>query len=174
MGTFLRTLTAALATTTFTAASAAETAGSSGAPPGAVSIAAVTAASAHPLDASDLRAWLDGLLPYAMKSGDVAGAVIAVVKDGTVILQQGYGYADVEKRISMDPERTMIRPGSTAKLFTWTAVMQLVEQGKIDLNRDINEYLDFKVTPESGRPITMPSCEEQKTGVRSRNRAYTG
>jgi CubicO group peptidase (beta-lactamase class C family) len=165
VGTFLRTLTAALATTTFTAASAAETAGSSGAPPGAVSIAAVTAASAHPLDASDLRAWLDGLLPYAMKSGDVAGAVIAVVKDGTVILQQGYGYADVEKRISMDPERTMIRPGSTAKLFTWTAVMQLVEQGKIDLNRDINEYLDFKVTPESGRPITMLDLMHHRAGL---------
>jgi CubicO group peptidase (beta-lactamase class C family) len=81
-----------------------------------------------------------------------------VVKDGSVILQQGYGYADVDKRVPMDPERTMIRPGSTSKLFTWTAVMQLVEQGKIDLSRDVNEYVDFKITPESGRSSpTRPS-----------------
>src|SRR5262245_8941104 len=131
----------------------------------AVSSADPEARSAHPLETSDLHAWLDGLLPYAMKTGDIAGAVIAVVKDGRVILQEGYGYADVEKKIPMDPERTMVRPGSTAKLFTWTAVMQLVEQGKIDLNRDINEYLDFKITPGSGRPITMLDLMHHRAGL---------
>ena len=95
------------------------------------STASPAAGSGQPLDTGDLHAWLDGLLPYALKTGDIAGVVIAVVKDGSVILQEGYGYADVGKRIPMDPERTMVRPGSTAKLFTWTAVMQLVEQGKI-------------------------------------------
>ena len=49
----------------------------------------------------------------------------------------------------------MIRPGSTSKLFTWTAVMQLVEQGKIDLDRDVNDYLDFRVSPTSAKRITM-------------------
>ena len=123
MVTFLRTLTAALALTTFTAASAAGLAGSPSEPAGAVSIAAPTVASAHALDTSDLRAWLDGLLPYAMKSGDIAGAVIAVVKDGSVILQQGYGYADIEKKVSMDPERTIFddnrgtRPPENALAF---------------------------------------------------------
>jgi CubicO group peptidase (beta-lactamase class C family) len=150
VGTFLRLLTGAVAAMTFMAVSAAEPAGSP---------------SAHPLDTADLHTWLDGLLPYAMKSGDIAGVVIAVVKDGSVILQEGYGYADVEKKTPMDPERTMIRPGSTSKLFTWTAVMQLVEQGKIDLNRDINEYLDFKITPESGRPITMLDLMHHRAGL---------
>jgi CubicO group peptidase (beta-lactamase class C family) len=121
-------------------------------------------ASAHPLDAGDLHGWLDGLLPYGLKSGDIAGAVIAVVKDGKVLFQEGYGYSDVDKRTPMDPEKTLIRPGSTSKLFTWTAVMQLVEQRKIDLDRNVDDYLDFKVSPRSGRPITMRDLMNHKAG----------
>lgn len=119
---------------------------------------------AHPLDAQDLHGWLDGLLPYGLKSGDIAGAVIAVVKDGKVLFQEGYGYSDVEKRTPMDPQQTMIRPGSTSKLFTWTAVMQLVEQGKIDLDRNVDDYLDFKVSPATGRPITMRDLMNHRAG----------
>jgi CubicO group peptidase (beta-lactamase class C family) len=164
VGTFLRVLTAAVVATASLAAAAAEPAGTASADP-AVSTAPRAAGSAQPLDSGDLHAWLDGLLPYAMKSGEIAGVVIAVVKDGSVILQQGYGYADVENKIPMDAERTMVRPGSTSKLFTWTAVMQLVEQGKIDLDRDINEYLDFRITPESGRPITMLDLMHHRAGL---------
>ncbi len=50
---------------------------------------------------------------------------------------------------------TLFRPGSISKLFTWTAVMQLVEQGKLDLDRDVNTYLDFKVPEAFGKPITL-------------------
>lgn len=120
--------------------------------------------SDHRLDREDLHAWLDGLLPYAMKRGDIAGAVVVVVKDGNVLFQRGYGYADVDKRIPMDPERTMIRPGSTSKLFTWTALMQLVEQGKIDLDRDVNDYLDFRVSPASAKPITLRDLMNHEGG----------
>jgi CubicO group peptidase (beta-lactamase class C family) len=120
--------------------------------------------AAHTLDADDLHAWLDGLLPYALERGDIAGGVIAVVKDGKVLFQGGYGYSDVEKRTPMDPERTLIRAGSTSKLFTWTAVMQLVEQGKIDLDRNVDDYLDFKVSPASGKPITMRDLMNHRGG----------
>jgi len=112
-------------------------------------------AADHDLNATDVAAWLDGLLPYGLQAGDIAGAVVVVVKDGKVLFQSGYGYADVEKKIPMDPERVMTRIGSTSKLFTWTAVMQLVEQGKLDLNRNVDDYLDFKVSPAGGRPITL-------------------
>ena len=76
------------------------------------------------------------MVPYALKAGDMAGAVVVVVKDGAVLLEKGYGFADVSKKVPMDPEQTMVRIGSTSKLFTWTAVMQLVEQGKLDLDRE--------------------------------------
>jgi CubicO group peptidase (beta-lactamase class C family) len=127
-------------------------------------LAAPTPGISSPLEASDLHAWLDGLLPYAMKSGDIAGTVIVVVKDGKVLFQEGYGYSDFDKRVAMDPERTLIRPGSTSKLFTWTAVMQLIEQGKIDLDRNVDDYLDFKVSPAHGKPITMRDLMNHKAG----------
>jgi len=121
-------------------------------------------AGSHTLDKDDLRRWLDGLLPYALKSGDIAGAVVAVVKDGNVVLEQGYGYSDAAKKTPMDAGGTLVRAGSTSKLFTWTAVMQLVQQGKIDLKRDINSYLDFKITSASGRPITMLDLMNHRAG----------
>ena len=127
-----------------------------------------TPAAVHPLERSDLEPWLDGLMPYAIERGDVAGAVVAVVKNGEVIFAKGYGFADVEKHRPVDAERTMFRPGSISKLFTWTAVMQLVEQGKLDLDHDVNEYLDFKIPPRADGPITLrdimthtPGFEEQ-------------
>ncbi|HKR53616.1 MAG TPA: serine hydrolase domain-containing protein, partial [Chthoniobacterales bacterium] len=108
--------------------------------------------AAHTLTKTDVEAWLDGFLPYALQRGDIAGAVVVVVKDGAVLIQKGYGYSDVGGRKPVDPERTLFRPGSVSKLFTWTAVMQLVEQGKLDLDTDINTYLDFKIPPRQGAP----------------------
>lgn len=119
---------------------------------------------ARQLDAADLSAWLDGRVPYALKSGDIAGMVISVVKDGKVLLQKGYGLDDVAAKKPMDPEKTMVRPGSTSKLFTWTAVMQLVQQGKIDLDRNVNDYLDFKVPETFGKPITMRHLMNHRAG----------
>lgn len=123
-------------------------------PPGASPPAAQTPRS-HELTAGDVDAWLDGFLPYALAQGDIAGAVVVVVKDGHVVTQRGYGYSDVAARTPVDPATTMFRPGSISKLFTWTAVMQLVEAGKIDLDADLNRYLDFKIPDLAGKPITM-------------------
>lgn len=107
------------------------------------------------LTAADVNAWLDGLVPYGLDRGDIAGAVVVVVKDGQVLTQRGYGVADVKTRRPVDPTDTLFRPGSISKLFTWTAVMQLVQAGKLDLDRDINDYLDFKIPPAYGKPITL-------------------
>lgn len=116
------------------------------------------------LDAADVGAWLDGYFPAALKQGKIAGAQVVVVKDGQVLFKKGYGYADVAAKTPMDPDRSLMRIGSTSKLFTWTAVMQLVEQGKIDLNADVNRYLDFKITPKSGRAITMNDLMRHRGG----------
>ena len=109
----------------------------------------------HELTRADLSAWLDGLAPYVIARGRIAGAVIVVVKDGQVLLQKGYGYADVEHERPVDPQRTLFRIGSISKLFTWTAVMQLADQGGIDLDRDVNAYLDFQIPPAFGKSITL-------------------
>jgi CubicO group peptidase (beta-lactamase class C family) len=104
---------------------------------------------------NDVDAWLDGYMPYALARGDAAGAVVVVVKDGKVLTQRGFGYADVGTRRPVDPETTLFRQASVSKLITWTAVMQLVEQGKINLDRDINAYLDFRIPAFAGKPVTM-------------------
>lgn len=116
------------------------------------------------LTRADLESWLDGYMPYALKSGDVAGAEVVVVKEGEVLLEKGYGYADVARREPVDPQRTLFRPGSISKLFTWTAVMQLVEAGKLDLDRDINTYLDFRIPAYEGRPITLRNIMTHTAG----------
>ncbi|MCF2515906.1 beta-lactamase family protein [Sphingomonas sp. G124] len=118
----------------------------------------------HALDKVDVDAWLDGFMPYAIARGDIAGAVVVVVKDGQVLTEKGYGFSDVEKRKPVSPETTLFRPGSVSKLFTWTAVMQLVEQGKIDLDKDVNTYLDFKIPPRNGKPITMRNIMTHTSG----------
>jgi CubicO group peptidase (beta-lactamase class C family) len=137
-------------------------------PAPAAASAATNAASgshgAHDLNTADVAAWLDGFLPYALKSGDIAGGVLSIVKDGKVLFQSGYGYADVDRKTPMDPERILTRIGSTSKLFTWTAVMQLVEQGKLDLHRNIDDYLDFKVSPRGGPPITLLDLMNHRGG----------
>jgi CubicO group peptidase (beta-lactamase class C family) len=107
------------------------------------------------LTTQDARAFFDALVPYMLKRNDIAGGVVAVVKDGRLIFAQGYGYANVAKRTPVVADKTLFRIGSVSKLFTWTAVLQLVAAGKIDLDADVNKYLDFKIPPGFGKPITM-------------------
>ncbi|HJP97922.1 MAG TPA: serine hydrolase [Rhodanobacteraceae bacterium] len=116
---------------------------------------ATPASSAHPLTARDLSTFFSGMVPYMLERGDIAGGAIVVVKDGKVLFAQGYGYADLESHRPVSPATTLFRIGSVSKLFTWTSVMQLVEQHKLDLDRDINTYLDFKIPPRFGKPITL-------------------
>ena len=136
-----------------------------GAPPSAAPVPAAPAtAAAAPLTAADANAWLDGYLPYALATGDIAGAEVAIVRDGEVVTERGFGFADVEKRTPVDPRVTMFRPGSVSKLIVWTAVMQQVEAGKIDLDADINKYLDYQVTGLAGKPITMRELLQHTAG----------
>jgi CubicO group peptidase (beta-lactamase class C family) len=122
----------------------------------------------HEMTVADVQAFLDGFMPMQLERENIAGAVVLVVKNGAVFFAKGYGYSDVDKKIPVTADATLFRPGSISKLFTWTAVMQLVEQGKLDLDRDINGYLDFQIPAKFGKPITLrnlmthtPGFEEQ-------------
>jgi CubicO group peptidase (beta-lactamase class C family) len=116
------------------------------------------------MTAADVAAFLDGVMPLQLAREDVAGAVVLVVKDGKVLYAKGYGYADVEKKTPVTPDGTLFRPGSVSKLLTWTAVMQLVEQGKLDLDRDVNDYLDFKIPATYPKPITLRNIMTHTSG----------
>ncbi len=112
-------------------------------------------APSHVLGKEDVEAFFDGILPLQMERGDIAGASVLVMKDGEVLLQKGYGYADLKSKRAVDPATTIFRLASISKLFTWVSVMQLVEQGRLDLDADVNRYLDFEIHPAFDRPVTL-------------------
>jgi CubicO group peptidase (beta-lactamase class C family) len=113
------------------------------------------AASPGPTDAAELERFLDELLGRQLEERHIAGAAVSVVKDGRLFFAKGYGHADVEKSVRVDAEKTVFKIGSVTKLFTWTAVMQLVEQGKLNLDEDVNRYLDFHIPDTFPEPITL-------------------
>lgn len=121
-----------------------------------------------PTDPAELEAFLDGLLGKQMEDHYIAGAAVSVAKDGKLFFAKGYGYADLENGIPVDPEQTAFRIGSVTKLFTWTAVMQLVEQGKLDLDADINAYLDFRIPDTFPQPITLKHLLTHTPGFEDR------
>ena len=123
-----------------------------------------TPSGVHALAAADLEAFLDGIVPQQLERENIAGATISIVKDGKLLFARGYGYSDVANKKPVVADETLFRPGSISKLFTWTSVMQLQEQGKLDLDRDINDYLDFKIPDAFGQPITLKNILTHTAG----------
>ncbi len=107
----------------------------------------------------ELEAFFDGALALQLRNHNIPGATVALVKDGEIVFSKGYGFANLDKQTPMDPQTTLHRPGSNSKILVWTAVMQLVEEGRLDLYTDINAYLDFpmpsKVAGREAPPITL-------------------
>ncbi|WP_437583282.1 serine hydrolase domain-containing protein [Paramicrobacterium sp. CJ85] len=120
------------------------------------------------LTQSDVDAWLDGILPAALENFDIAGATVSVVSDGEVLTTRGYGYADVAEQTEVDPAGTLFRVGSIAKLYTDTAVMQLVESGDLDLDVDVSTYLDFEIPRNFDDPITLRTLLTHTAGFEER------
>jgi CubicO group peptidase (beta-lactamase class C family) len=114
-----------------------------------LALSAASAQSTNVHDLAALEAFFDGIFAVQLAGNKVPGAEVVVVSDGQILFSKGYGYADLENKVPMVPGITLHRPGSNSKLVIWTAVMQLVEQGKLDLYTDINTYLDFSIPSDT-------------------------
>ena len=119
------------------------------------SVAQAVPATPHELTQADVSAFLDGYLPVEMDRAAINGVTIAIVKDGRLLYAHGYGVADRANHVPVSADTTLFRIGSISKLFMWTAVMQLVEQHRIDLDADVRQYLDFTLPLRDGKPLTM-------------------
>ncbi len=120
-------------------------------------------------DSAALSRFLDSLIVPGLERHHIPGLVLVVVRDSNVMFERGYGYADLERRVPFNPESTVIRIASISKLFTGTAVMQLVEQGRLDLHTDINRYLTrFQVEEWPGRPVTLHALLTHTAGFDDR------
>ncbi|MBB4632058.1 serine hydrolase domain-containing protein [Sphingosinicella soli] len=124
--------------------------------------------SVDPARLSGLPAFIDGVMAQQIATREVAGAVVTVVSGGKVLFTKGYGYADIDRKIPVDGEKTLFRPGSVSKLFTWTALMQQVEKGRVKLDEDINTYLDFKIPATQSKPILVRDLFTHTPGFEDR------
>src|SRR5882762_9216501 len=107
-------------------------------------------------DSLQLRAFMDGVIQTHLRDKHIAGATISIIKDGKILLANGYGFSDVNTRRSVNADATLFRIGSISKMFVWISVMELVAQGKLKLDEDINHYLkDFKIPELYEQPITL-------------------
>jgi CubicO group peptidase (beta-lactamase class C family) len=140
-------------------AAAAQAPGSTGAP---------ATARGAPGDVAELEAFVDGVMAAHLEDHGVAGAVVAVVRDGTLFWSKGYGFADADRRVPVDPATTLFRIGSTTKPFTWMAVLQLRDAGLVDLDADVNDYLDFRIPTTFDDPITLRHLMTHTPGFEDR------
>jgi CubicO group peptidase (beta-lactamase class C family) len=86
-----------------------------------------------------------------MAQEQIAGAEVAVVRDGATLLVKGYGIDSVEPRRAVDPNESLFRLGSISKTFTWLSIMQLAERGKLQLDDPINDHLPDELDiPDEG------------------------
>ena len=116
-------------------------------------------------DTVSLGAFMDGLINTHLRDKHIAGATVSIVQDGKVLLAKGYGFSDVNKQTRVSPDTTLFRIGSISKMFTWISVMQLVSQGKLKLDEDVNAYLkDFQIPATYPKPITLKDIMTHTAG----------
>jgi len=114
------------------------------------------AATASEARVSNLEQFIDGIMAQAIVQGETVGATVALVQDGRLLVSRGYGYADYTRGEPVQSRVTQFQIGSISKVWVWMAVLQLVEAGHLDLDRDINSYLDaFEIPDTMGDPITL-------------------
>jgi CubicO group peptidase (beta-lactamase class C family) len=118
-----------------------------------------------PTDKAELESFMDGAVNAILTAHHIPGATVALVKGDRMIFAKGYGYADIEKRLPVVANQTLFRIGSVSKLFIWTAIMQLSEEGKVDLDADINIYLkEFQIPATYSKPITLKNLMTHTPG----------
>jgi len=147
---------------------------------GLTSVDAATAptsadAATATLNTDSAASFLDQYFAQHLNALHVPGAVVAVVKDGQVVALKGYGYSNLEKKIPVDAEHTVFRLASVSKVFTATAVLQLVEEGKLRLDENVNDhYLRlFQLDEPYPRAVTLQELLTHTAGFDDRSVGIT-
>jgi CubicO group peptidase (beta-lactamase class C family) len=129
-------------------------------------VALATCASATP---ADLASFFDSTVPARLQQDHAPGAVVSVVDHDSQLFAKGYGLADTARDVAFDPDRSLVRIASISKLFTYTAVMQQVQAGRIDLKADVNTYLtSFKIPATYPQPVTVEDLLDHTAGFEDR------
>ncbi|MCP1224456.1 serine hydrolase [Sebaldella sp. S0638] len=93
------------------------------------------------------REFTDKFMQYEMRENNIPGVAVVIIQNGEIVFSKGYGYGNVENQTNLSAEDSVFRVASIAKLITAAAVMKLAEEGKIDLDAPVNDYLKrFKIS----------------------------
>jgi len=131
----------------------------------AVALSVCSAPSRAAEELAGLEQFVDAAMAAGMLDEHIPGAAFILVRDGQVVFAKGYGKADVESGRPFTADRTIFPIASVSKVFTATAAMQLVETGKVDLDSDVNRYLESaKVPPTYPQPVTMANLLSHTSG----------
>ena len=124
------------------------------------------AQSPSSIDAADLATFVDSLMAAEMAREKTPGAGFVFVQNGRVLLQRGYGLANVVRKHRVSPDSTIWRVGSISKVFTATTVMQLVERGEVDLDAPVDRYVRRVSIPKTfAEPITVRQLLDHTGGL---------
>ena len=117
----------------------------------------------------ELETWLDDFMSEQMSKLHVPGVTFYLVQNSELFFTKGYGYANLEQQIPVVADKTLFRVGSISKLFTATAIMQLVEKELVNLNDDVNKYLrDFQLENNYPKPVTIANLLTHTAGLDDR------
>lgn len=115
---------------------------------------------------NELQGFMDNSIPKKMEEMHIPGVVITVVKDNDIVFSKGYGYSNLETKEPMTADKTLLKIASVTKVFTYTALMQVNEQGKVDLNEDVNKYLKgYTVRNKYSKPVTVEQLLTHTSGI---------
>ena len=119
---------------------------------------------------ANLNTWIDSLFTEGINSYNIAGATVILMQGDSVLHINGYGLADIESDTPVDYNSSIFEVGSISKTFVATAIMQLYEDGKVDLDGDINKYLtSFQLPYKFNHPITIRHLLTHTAGFDDRN-----
>ncbi|MGQ3480235.1 serine hydrolase domain-containing protein [Paenibacillus sp. TY11] len=109
---------------------------------------------------------VDDIMSTELEKLHIPGAAVVVTQEDHIFFSKGYGYADLERKMAFDPAKTIVRVGSLTKSFSASATMQLVEQNKLDLNKDVNSYLhSYKASQYQNQPFNLHQLLTHTSGL---------
>ena len=113
---------------------------------------------------NDIGLFLDPLIKSAQSNFHIPGVTVSIVQNGEMLFSRGYGYADEKNKVLVDPDTTQFPVASVSKLFTFTAIMQLVEKGDLSLDDHVADILEFDEINHQYTPITIRQLMNHSAG----------
>lgn len=120
------------------------------------------------INAHSLAFFFDEKVPVIMEEYHLAGVSLGVADKSGTLFEKGYGFSSLESKKKVEADTTLFRAGSVTKLFVWTSIMQLEQEGLLSLDDPVNQYLDFSIPDNFEEPIRIIDLMNHTPGFEDR------